>query len=109
MYFDGLNSGEVLLLGMLNALIPFLPLSLLDLSPSPFDDTPEPTEPRAATAVKRNVLLYEAQAYTTLLCYNYYFLTSCYYRHYNMCSVLLNSVEIDHVAYLTCKTVILIV
>ncbi|MDR2194843.1 MAG: hypothetical protein LBP19_10365 [Treponema sp.] len=40
MYFDGLNSGEVLLLAMLNVLIPFLPLSLLDVSPSPLDDTP---------------------------------------------------------------------
>jgi hypothetical protein len=39
MYFGGLNSGEVLLPAMLNALIPFLPLSISDLSPSPFDDT----------------------------------------------------------------------
>jgi hypothetical protein len=32
MYFGGLNSTEVLLLGMLNALIPFSPLSISDLS-----------------------------------------------------------------------------
>jgi hypothetical protein len=31
-YFGGLNSGEVSPLAMLNALIPFLPLSISDLS-----------------------------------------------------------------------------
>jgi hypothetical protein len=41
MYFGGSNSTEVLLLGMLNALIPFLPLSISDLSSSLFDDTPK--------------------------------------------------------------------
>jgi hypothetical protein len=40
MYFGGSNSGEVLLLAMLNASIPFLPLSLLDLFPSLFKSQP---------------------------------------------------------------------
>jgi hypothetical protein len=39
-YFGGLSSTEVVLLALLNSLIPFLPLSLLYLSPSPFNGAP---------------------------------------------------------------------